>query len=376
MLSARTAAPVWALIALCGLAACSPGSPSGVAAPGVSPELIAKLGFDPSTLPHDAKAAVGKPLLPAGFSYKDLVEPHKYDDPDQVVLDPSGKYLYFITHLQYPDGSVYRIDLASGEQIRLTTGLQRPGGLYYYRPGNLLLVAEEGTGFGPEEGTQGFWRELKPDIADQPTPPPLRAMGQYRGEGMEVLAGDIFLTEDQPRGGHLYKFVPEAAPGLTKGDLYTFRDKKGFIKTEFLRAPDTGKEGTQYFAAQGLRAGPDGKLYMVISAETENRIVRVDPVSGRVSDFITTKVPGAKALASSDTIGFGPNGVLFLSGSGGAVYAALPSATPDGLSQGVYRFATGLGTSQGIAWSQDYSTLYLSGRGDADVIVAVTGFRR
>ena len=115
---------------------------------------------------------------------------------------------------------------------------------------------------------------------------------------------------------------------------------------------------------------------MVISAETENRIVRVDPATGKVSDFVTTKVPGAKLLASPDTIGFGPNGVLFLTGSEGTVYAALPSATPDGLSEGIYKFAAGLGTSQGIAWTQDYGTLYLSGRGEGDIIIAVTGFRR
>lgn len=359
------------LIASGGLAACLPEKPPP---PTADAAAKLKLGFDPATVHPEHKGKRGEPGLPAGFSFKPLVERHKYDDPDVIALDPTEKYLYFITHLMYPDGSVYRIDLTSGEVIRLSTGLQRPGGIFYYQPTKVLIVAEEGTGAGPQERQQGFMRIVKPDVPDQPTPPPVRAMGQYRGEGIEFVPPDtIYITEDLPQGGHIYKYVLSSPPDPAQGTLYTLKENEGFLKTAFLEAPDTGKEGTKYYAAEGLRMGPDGKLYAAISAEAETRVISIEPATGKVKDFVTKRGAKAATFDRIDQITFNPQGVLFIT-AGGEVFAALPDSNGDGASDGVYRFLTGMDVVQGMQFTKDGSTLYLAARGEADQVLAITGF--
>ncbi|MBI4198172.1 MAG: hypothetical protein HY533_03585 [Chloroflexi bacterium] len=337
-------------------------------------EVINKLGFDPTTVEPEHKGEIGKPGLPSGFTYREVVPSHKYDETDLLTLDPQEKYLFFITHIAYPDGATYRVDLATGEIIRLTTGLHRPGGIIYYQPGNVVIVAEEGTGVGPLERELGFFRALKPDVADQPTPPPLRAMGQHRGEGIEPVGNDtIYLGDDVPEGGYLYKYVLDAPPNLTKGTLYVLKENQGWIKTAYLEAPDTGKEGTKYYGAEAIRMGPDGKLYVVLSARAETRVVAIDPNTGKLSNFVTAAQ--AKGFERPDQLVFAPNGTLFVTG-GGNVWAALPDGPDDDtLSDGVYRFLTGMDVVQGLWFTTDGATLYLGARGEADAILAITGFK-
>ncbi len=351
----------WLLLVLFLTLACSGGAPAVPEA--VSEEVKGRLGFDPATVHPVHEGKVGEPGLPAGFTYTYVVNPREYDDPDVIALDPSERYLYFVTHLQHPDGAAYRVDLSTGEVIQLTSELHRPGGIAYYEPGNVVLVAEEGTGVGPLERQLGFWRAVLPDVPDQPTPPPLRAMGQYRGEGIDVVAPDvIYLGEDQPHGGRLYKYIVDSAPDLSKGTLYAFKEDQGWIKTAYLEAPDTGKEGTNFFAGEGLRLGPDGnKLYFVLSAEAENRVVAIDLETAKVTNFVTVK--NAKGWGRPDQLAFSPNGVLWVTG-GGDVWAALPDGPDeDALSDGVYRFLTGLGTVQGMEFTKDGSTFYVAARG-------------
>lgn len=359
------------VILLCStaLVACG-GAPTTHA---ISQEDIAKLGFDPATL-QESKGAIGEPGLPAGFTYKVIVPAHKYDEPDVIALDPSGKYLYFITHLAYPDGAAYRVDIATGDTMRLTTGLHRPGGIEYYAPGKTLVVSEEGTGTGPLERELGFFRAVLPDVPDQPKPPPLRAMGQYRGEGIApASANTIYLGEDQPNGGHLYKYVLDNPPDLTRGTLYTLKENQGWVKTAYLDAPDTGKEGTAYYAGEGVRIGPDGKIYFALTAEAETRIVAIDPTTSKATNFVTAGK--TKGLTNLDWIVFAPNGTLFLTNRGD-IWAALPdSPDSDTLSDGVYPFLKGLDNIQGMEFSNDGSTLYVSARGNADVVLAVSGFK-
>ena len=229
------------------------------------------------------------------------------------------------------------MDLATGEVIRLITGLHRLGGIAYYEPGNVLIVGEEGTGLGPEEFKRGFWYAILPDVPDQDIPPPLRAMGQYRAEGIEPVSADtIYLGEDQPHGGPIYRYILDSPPDLTKGTLYVFKEDEGWIETEHLEAPDTGKEGTNFFAGEDMHIGPDGKLYMVISAQAENKVVAIDTVTAEVTDFVIAKE--AKGFERPDQLAFSPNGVLFITASG-EVWAALPDGPDDDtLSDGVYRF--------------------------------------
>ncbi|MBI2856451.1 MAG: hypothetical protein HYX93_06360 [Chloroflexi bacterium] len=339
--------------------------------PEASPEDILKLGFDPSTVGDGEGKKV--PGLPAGFTYTEVVPTGKYSDPDVIALDPTEKYLFFVTHLQSPDGEVYRVDLETGEATRLIRGLQRPGGIAYYEPGNVLIVGEEGTGLGPDELKQGFWYAINPDVPDQDIPQPLRAMGQARWEGFEIVSADtMYLGEDQPHGGPIYKYIVDSPPDLTKGTLYVFKKDEGWIKTQYLEAPDTGKEGTDFFAAEDMHIGPDGKLYMVISAQAENKVVAIDIVTAKVTDFVIAK--GNKGFERPDQLAFSPNGVLFIT-AGGEVWAALPDGPDDDtLSDGVFRFLKDLDTVQGIWFTRDGSTFYLSARAATDGIFAISGF--
>lgn len=369
----------WAMIALVTVVAAS-----GCAGPQSPPQppssdIIGRLGFDPSTVAPEHEGNIGEPGLPAGFTYKNVVPQGKYDDTDVIALDPTERYLFFVAHLQYPDGSVYRVDLSTGHVIRLTTGLHRPGGIAYYQPGNVLLVAEEGTGAGPQERQLGFYRAVRPDIADQPTPPPLRAMGQYRGEGVEVASPDtIYLGEDQPNGGPIYKYILDSPPDLSRGTLYVFKENQGWIKTAVLDAPDTGKEGTNFYAGEDMHLGPDGKLYLVLSARAETRVVAIDLTTARVTNFVTATTPYANKrppFESPDQLAFAPNGTLFIT-AGGDVWAAIPDGPDeDTLSDGVYRFLTGLDVVQGIWFTRDGSTFYVAARARADVVLAITGFK-
>ncbi|MBI4311477.1 MAG: hypothetical protein HY681_06815 [Chloroflexi bacterium] len=352
------------------------GACGGQAAPtGISEEVKGKLGFDPSTVEQEHKGEIGVPGLPEGFTYEELVPRKAVEEPDVIALDPSEKYLYFVTHLAHPDGSVYRVDLATKDLMRLTTRLHRPGGISYYAPGDFLIVAEEGTGVGPQERELGFHRIVMKDQPDQPPPPPVRAMGQFRGEGI-LPVGDgsvIYLMEDLPQGGHLYKYEVAASPDLTKGTLYTFKQDQGWIKTAYLEAPDTGKEGTAYFAGEDIHMGKDGKLYAVLSAEAETRVVTIDLNTAKLSNFVTAGK--TKGFERPDQMAFAPNGTLFVTGSGD-IWAALPDGPDeDTLSDGVYRFLTGLGTVQGIQFTGDGSTLYVAARGEGDVVIAVKGFQ-
>ncbi|MBM2827205.1 MAG: hypothetical protein HW403_1269 [Dehalococcoidia bacterium] len=342
--------------------------------PSVSQEVILKLGFDPSTIEQCHKGEEGTPKLPEGLTYKEVIPRGKYNDPDVIALDPTERYLYFVTHLQHPDGSAYRVDLKSGEVIQLTTGLHRPGGIVYYAPGKVLLVGEEGTGAGSLEGELGFWRAVKPDVPNQPTPPPIKAMGQYRGEGAEVVSPNtIYLGEDHPDGGPIFKYVLDSPPDLSKGTLYVFKENEGWIKTEYFEARDTGKEGTKFSGAEDMHIGPDGKLYMVVSARVESKVVTIDLETAKVTSFVTPKV--ARGLRSPDQLAFSPTGVLFFTGAGD-VWAALPDGPDeDALSDGVYRFLTGMDVVQGIQFTKDGKTFYAAARGEADTIVAITGFK-
>ena len=360
------------VIGLLGVA-CAQSAPT--ASPAVTNVDIPKLGFDPATVNPKHEGKIGVPGLPAGFTYKDLVTPGKYDDPDIIAFDPSQRYLFFDTHLEAPGGSVYRVDLTTLDVMRLTTGVHRPGGTAYYKPGNVVIVAEEGTGVGPEQNQRGFHRAVLPDVPDQPTPPSLRAMGQYRGEGMAFAGADtIYLSEDHPDGGHIYKYVLDAPPDLSKGILYVLKQDAGWIKTAFLEAPETGKEGTKFFQAEGMEFGPDGKLYLCISALAETRVVAIDTTTGKVTDFVTAAQ--AKGFRSPDHLTFAPNGTLFITSKTGDVWAALPDGPDaDALSDGVYRFVTGLGYPQGLGFSPDGSTFYVTGGAQADVVLAISGFK-
>lgn len=370
---AKYVKPLWLVVGFLALllvaSACSESQPEA------SPEDIQKLGFDPSTVGDGEGKKV--PGLPAGFTYAEVVPTGKYSDPDVIALDPTEKYLFFVTHLQSPDGEVYRVNLETGEATRLIRGLQRPGGIAYYEPGNVLIVGEEGTGAGPEELKRGFWYVIKPDVPDQAVPPPLRAMGQYRAEGIEPVKnapGTIYLGEDQPRGdgGHLYKYILDSPPDLTTGTLYVFKKNDGWIKTEHLEAPDTGKGGTNFVAAEDMHIGSDGKLFVVISALAENKVVAIDLVTAKVTDFVIAK--GNKGFERPDQLAFSPNGVLFIT-AGGEVWAALPDGPDDDtLSDGVFRFLKDLDTVQGIWFTRDGSTFYLAARGETDGIFAISGF--
>ncbi len=344
-----------------------------------SADIIGRLGFDPSTVASEHEGKIGVPGLPAGFTYKDVVPPGTYNDTYVIALDPTERYLFFVMQIQYPGGSVYRVDLATGDVIRLTSGLHRPGGIAYYQPANVLLVAEEGTGTGPQERQLGFYRAVKPDVSDQPTPPPLRAMGQYRGKGIEIVSSDtIYLGEDQPNGGPIYKYVLESPPDLATGALYVFKENQGWIRTAILEAPDTGKEGTDFYAGEDMHVGPDGKLYFVLSAKAETRVVAIDLDTAKVTDFVTTRTMFADVrpgFESPDQLAFAPNGTLFIT-AGGDVWAALPDGPDeDTLSDGVYRFLTGLGSAQGIWITRDGGTFYVAARGRADAILAISGFK-
>ncbi|MBI4298451.1 MAG: hypothetical protein HY666_01645 [Chloroflexi bacterium] len=342
----------------------------------VSSEAIKKLGFDPSTVKQKHSGKIGVPGLPDGFTYKEVVSPGEFDEPDVIALDPTEKFLYFVTKGEYPDSSVYRVDLVSGEIMRLATGLHRLGGITYYQPGNVLIVGEEGTGIGPTENKLGFWYGLRPDVVDQPTPPPLRAMGQYRAEGIEPVGADtIYLGEDQPHGGYVYKYVLDSPPDLTRGTLFVLKENEGWIKTNYLEAPDTGKEGTKFYAAEDMHMGPDGKLYLVISAEAENRVVAIDPITAKVTDFVSGKTKGFRR---PDQLAFSPSGVLFITEDVdvGDIWAALPDGPDeDSLSDGVYRFLTGLPYIQGIVFTKDGTTFYVAQKGDVDSIIAISGFK-
>ena len=362
-----------AVVAALMLSACSSGS--GEHPPGqTSSADVARLGFDPATVAAEHQGEEGKPGLPAGFSYRELVPSGTYDEPDVLYLDPTERYQFFVTHLMYPDGAAYRLDVQTGEVIELTTGLHRPGGVGYYAPGNLVIVAEEGFGVGPTEREQGFFRALAPDVPDQPVPPPIRAMGQHRGEGWEPAGADtMYLGEDIPQGGHLYKYVLANPPDLTQGTLYVLKEDEGWIKTAHLEAPDTGKEGTVFYGAEAIRTGPDGKLYVVLSEQSETKVVAIDPVTAKITNFVTTKV--AKGFQRPDQLVFAPNGTLFVT-SGGDVFAALPDGPDeDTLSDGVYKFLTGMDSVQGMAFTKDGSTLYLNARGTADAVLAISGFK-
>ena len=342
------------------------------APPVVSEEDVQKLGFDPSTVKQEHEGEIGVPGLPIGFTYQEVVPSGEYDDPDVIALDPTESFLFFVTHPQYPDGAVYRVDLATGEVIRLMTGLHRPGGIAYYEPGNVLIVGEEGTGTGPLEGKLGFWYPVLPHVSDQPTSSPLRAMGQYRAEGIEIVSPDtIYLGEDQPRGGHIYKYVLDSPPDLSKGTLYVFKEDEGWITTTELQAPDTGKEGTDFFAGEDMHLGPDGKLYFVVSARAETKVVAVDLQTADVTNFVTAKTKG---FERPDQLAFSPNGILWIT-AGGDVWAALPDGPDeDTLSDGVYRFLTGLDAVQGIWFTRDGSTFYVAARGRTDGVFAIKGF--
>lgn len=347
------------------------------AAPTASEDVIRQLGFDPSTVAQKHQGKVGVPGLPAGFTYKEVIPAGKYDEPDVIALDPTEKFLYFVTKAEYPDSAVWRVDLASGEVIRLTTGLHRLGGIAYYAPGNVVVVGEEGTGAGPLEHKRGFWYAVRPDVPDQPTPPPLRAMGQYRAEGFEPVGADtIYLVEDQPNGGYVYKYVLDSPPDLAKGTLYVLKENEGWIKTTYLTAPDTGKEGTKFYAAEDAHMGSDGKLYMVISATAETRVVAIDPVSAKVTNFVTAGK--TKGFERPDQLAFSPTGVLFIGEDkdAGDVWAALPDGPDeDTFSDGVYRFLTGVSGIQGIVFSKDGSTLYVAAPEQVDTIFAISGFK-
>ena len=350
------------------------GCSQGAAPSQVSQEVIGRLGFDPATVEAEHKGEIGKPGLPDGFSYREVVPSGKYDETDLLTLDPQEQNLFFITHLAYPDGALYRVSLATGEITRLTTSLHRPGGIVYYGPGNVVIVAEEGTGVGPLERELGFFRAVDPVAADQPTPPPLRAMGQHRGEGLEPVGADtIYLGDDLPEGGHLYKYVLDVPPDLSKGTLYTLKEDQGWVKTAYLETPDTGKEGTKYYGAEAIRMGPDGKLYVVMSAQAETRVVSIDTVTGKLSNFVTAAK--VKGFERPDQLVFAPNGTLFVTGAGD-VWAALPDGPDeDTLSDGVYRFLTGMDVVQGLWFTKDGGTLYLGARGEADAVLAITGFQ-
>lgn len=352
-------------------AACNAGPP-----PSVPPEEVLKLGFS-SAVPQKHEGKVGVPRLPDGLTYKDVIPPGKYDEPDVLVLDPSEKYLYFVGKGE--DGPVYRVELANGDVIQLTKGLHRLGGIGFYEPGNMLVVGEEGTGAGPQERKLGFWYPVKPDVPDQPHPEPLRAMGQYRAEGFQVVGRDtIYLVEDLPQGGHVYKYVLDSPPDLGKGTLYVLKKDEGWIKTAFLQAPDTGKEGTAFAQAEGIRMGLDGKLYMVVSAEAENKIVTIEPDTGKITDFVTTRIKGTKGFERPDQIAFNPQGVLFIGEDVdvGDIWAALPDGPDeDTLSDGVFRLATGLPHVQGLQFTKDGSTFYVAQKGLVDSIIAITGFK-
>lgn len=352
------------------VSACTPAPPTA------SEEAIRKLGFDPSTVEQKHKGKVGVPGLPAGFTYKEVIPPGKYDEPDVIALDPTEKYLFFVTKDEYPNGAVYRVDLQSGDVMMLAKGFHRMGGIGYYPQGNLVVVGEEGTGTGPMERKLGFWYAVKPDVQNQPTPPPLRAMGQYRAEGFLPVGRDtIYLTEDLPQGGHIYKYVLDSPPDLTKGTLYTFKENEGWIKTAFLEAPDTGKEGTKYAAAEDIELGPDGKLYVVISGQAENKVVALDPQTAKVTNFVIAKTKG---FERPDQIAFSPQGVLFIGEdvNVGDIWAALPDGPDDDtLSDGVYRFLTGMPRIQGIVFTKDGSTLYAAQKGEVDSIIAISGFK-
>ena len=370
---------VWAIaglaILLSGFGCAGPESPP--VAP--SADIIGRLGFDPSTVESEHEANIGGLGLPAGFTYKDVVSPATYADIDVIALDPTERYLFFAVQLQYPGGSVYRVDLATGDIMRLTSGLHRPGGIAYYQSGNVLLVAEEGTGAGPQERQLGFYRAVKPDVPDQPTPPPLRAMGQYRGKGIEIVsANTIYLGEDQPNGGPIYKYVLDSPPALATGALYVFKENQGWIETAILEAPDTGKEGTNFYAGEDMHVGPDGRLYFVLSARAETRVVAVSLTTASVTNFVTATTPYANirpTFDKPDQLAFAPNGTLFIT-AGGDVWAALPDGPDeDTLSDGVYRFLTGLGSAQGIWMTRDGGTFYVAARGQEDAILAISGLK-
>ena len=340
-----------------------------------TPAEIQKLGFDPSTLGDGEGKTV--PGLPAGFTFTEVVPTGKYNDPDVITLDPTERYLFFVTHLQAPDGEVYRVDLETGDVIRLITGLHRLGGIAYYEPGNVLIVGEEGTGLGPEEFKRGFWYAIEPDVPNQDIPEPLRAMGQARWEGFEIVSADtMYIGEDQPRGGggKIYKYILDSPPDLTKGTLYVFKKNDGWIETEDLEAPNTGKGGTNFVAAEDMHVGPDGKLYLVVSALAENKVVAIDLETAKVTDFVIAK--GNKGFERPGQLAFSPNGVLFITATAnGEVWAALPDGPDDDtLSDGVFRFLKGLGSTQGIWFTRDGSTFYVSARGGGDGIFAISGF--
>ena len=214
----------------------------------------------------------------------------------------------------------------------------------------MAIRCQDSPRVSPTKGERGFWYVVKPDVSDQDIPEPLRAMGQYRAEGIEPVKDSpdtIYLGEDQPRGGggDIYKYILDSPPDLTNGTLYVFKKNEGWIKTEDLEAPDTSKGGTNFVAAEDMHVGPDGKLYMVISALAENKVVAIDLDTAKVTDFVIAK--GNKGFERPDQLAFSPNGVLFITAEG-EVWAALPDGPDDDtLSDGVFRFLKDLDTVQG-----------------------------
>ena len=151
------------------------------------------------------------------------------------------------------------------------------------------------------------------------------------------------------------------------------------------------KGGGIFNRPEDMELGPDGRIYVAITAE--HRVIVLDD-SGSVpviSDYVHADMAGGD-FAYPDNLAFNPQGHLYITEDlsfwrmlfryrTNNVWVALPDSDGDGHADGAYRFAAWAPSAtepSGLQFSADGKRLYVNslGHGAAKgAVMVITGFR-
>lgn len=152
------------------------------------------------------------------------------------------------------------------------------------------------------------------------TPAEVRPLlGSYNHEaaGVDEIGHQVFLTEDHPEG-RLYRFVPDAWPDLSAGELHAaVVDDHGTVTWETTRTdqPDRSPPTTPFDGGEGIVV-VDGSLFF--TTKGDRRIWELDLSSSQLSVFHDCLASPGTALTRVDNLAVHPaTGHLFVAEDGG-----------------------------------------------------------
>jgi hypothetical protein len=293
---------------------------------------------------------VATPVATEGATFFDLADMNTVNETGRQ----RGRFLYR-THETGSGGGVTFTDLTTGQSSILSqrADFERFDGIVW-SPWGTVLAAEESSPSALKDPAYpnaigGHVYEFNPDNGTVKT---LAAVGARAHEGLRFDdEGNLYgISERTP--GYIYKFVPDRARDLTKGDLYVLRlvedlgDRTGWgewvrlnrdsVKIDSDAQAD--KVGATGYARPedleiGTSTGSDrrGNHILYAAITSENRVIAIDLKAGKgergrrnqvfVSDYVRQGVNAPADFNAPDNLALDLAGNLYITEDPGGTTA-------------------------------------------------------